>query len=47
MNMNILRKPALHRLRKMKTGKKRISAKRRMTRAALDPDFPHKALSAG
>jgi hypothetical protein len=44
LNMNILRKMALHRLRKMKMEKKRVSAKRRMTRAALDSEFLYEAL---
>jgi predicted transposase YbfD/YdcC len=44
LNMNILRKLALHRLRKMKMEKKRVSAKRRMMHAALDSDFLYEAL---
>jgi hypothetical protein len=44
LNMNILRKMALHQLRKMKMEKKRVSAKRRMMHAALDSKFLHKAL---
>jgi predicted transposase YbfD/YdcC len=44
VNLNILRKMALHRLRKMKMEKKRVSAKRRMMYAALDSDFLYQAL---
>jgi hypothetical protein len=44
VNLNILRKMALHRLKKMKIEKKRINAKRRMMYAALDSDFLYKAL---
>jgi predicted transposase YbfD/YdcC len=44
LNMNILRKPALHRLRKMKMEKKRVSAKRRMMHVALDSEFLYEAL---
>jgi predicted transposase YbfD/YdcC len=35
LNLNILRKMTLHRLKKMKMEKKRVSAKRRMIHAAL------------
>jgi hypothetical protein len=35
---------ALHRLRKMKTVKKRVSAKRCMMHAAMDSDFLYEAL---
>jgi predicted transposase YbfD/YdcC len=34
LNLNILRKMALHRLKKMEMEKKRVSAKRRMMHAA-------------
>jgi hypothetical protein len=44
VNLNILRKTALRRLRKMKMEKKRVSAKRRMMHAALDSDFLYQAL---
>jgi hypothetical protein len=44
LNLNILRKMALHRLRKMRMEKKRVSAKRRMMHAALDSDFLYEAL---
>jgi predicted transposase YbfD/YdcC len=44
LNLNILRKMALHRLKKMKMEKKRVSAKRRMMHAALDSDFLYEAL---
>jgi predicted transposase YbfD/YdcC len=44
LNMNIPRKLALHRLRKMKMEKKRVSAKRRMMHAALDSEFLYEAL---
>jgi predicted transposase YbfD/YdcC len=44
LNMNILRKLALHRLRKMKMEKKRVSAKRCMMHAALDSEFLYEAL---
>jgi hypothetical protein len=44
LNMNIPRKTALHRLRKIKMEKKRVSAKRRMTRTALDHGFLYEAL---
>jgi hypothetical protein len=44
LNLNILRKTALHRLRKMKMEKKRVSAKRRMMHAALDSNFLYEAL---
>jgi hypothetical protein len=40
----IARKMALHRLRKLKIEKKRVSAKRRMMHAALDSDFLYEAL---
>jgi hypothetical protein len=44
LNMNILRKTALHRLRRMKMEKKRVSAKRHMMHAALDSEFLYEAL---
>ncbi|MHB9292854.1 hypothetical protein Holit_01965 [Hollandina sp. SP2] len=44
LNLNILGKMTLHRLRKMKMEKKRVSAKRRMMHAALDSDFLYEAL---
>jgi hypothetical protein len=44
LNLNILRKTALHRLKKMRMEKKRVSAKRRMMHAALDSDFLYQAL---
>jgi predicted transposase YbfD/YdcC len=44
LNLNILRKMVLHRLRKMRMEKKRVSAKRRMMHAALDSDFLYEAL---
>jgi predicted transposase YbfD/YdcC len=44
LNLNILRKMALHRLKKMRVEKKRVSAKRRMMYAALDSDFLYEAL---
>jgi predicted transposase YbfD/YdcC len=44
LNTNILRKMTLHRLRKMKLGKNRVSAKRRMMHTALDSDFLYEAL---
>jgi hypothetical protein len=44
LNMNIVRKLALHRLRNMKMEKQRISAKRRMIYATLDSDFTYEAL---
>jgi predicted transposase YbfD/YdcC len=44
LNLNILRKLALHRLKKMKMEKKRVSAKRRMMHAALDSGFLYEAL---
>jgi hypothetical protein len=44
LNLNILRKMAPHRLRKMRMEKKRASAKRRMMHAALDSDFLYEAL---
>jgi predicted transposase YbfD/YdcC len=46
LNLNILRKMALHRLKKMKMEKKRVSAKRRMMHAALDSDYLYQALFA-
>lgn len=46
LNLNILRKLALHRLRKMTMEKKRVSAKRRMMHAALNEDFLCQALFA-
>jgi hypothetical protein len=42
--MNILRKAGLYRLKKTVTGKKRVSAKRRMMHAALNEDFLYQAL---
>jgi predicted transposase YbfD/YdcC len=44
LNLNILRKMALHRLKKMEMEKKRVSAKRRMMHAALNSDFLYQAL---
>jgi predicted transposase YbfD/YdcC len=44
LNMNILRKLVLHRLRKMKMEKKRVRAKRRMMHTALDSDFLYETL---
>jgi hypothetical protein len=44
LNLNILRKMVLHRLKKMKMEKKRVSAKRRMMHAALDSEFLYRAL---
>ncbi|MDR1302225.1 MAG: ISAs1 family transposase [Treponema sp.] len=44
LNLNILRKMALHRLKKMMMEKKRVSAKRRMMYAVLDSDFLYEAL---
>jgi hypothetical protein len=44
INLNILRKMALHRLKKMRMEKKRESAKRRMMHAALNSDFLYQAL---
>jgi predicted transposase YbfD/YdcC len=46
LNLNILRKMALHRLKKMRVEKKRVSAKRRMMYATLDSDFLYGALFA-
>jgi hypothetical protein len=46
LNLNILRKLALHRLRKMTMEKKRVSTKRRMMHAALNEDFLYQALFA-
>jgi predicted transposase YbfD/YdcC len=46
LNLNILRKMALHQLRKMTMEKKRVSAKRRMMHAALSEDFLYQALFA-
>jgi predicted transposase YbfD/YdcC len=46
LNLNILRKLALHRLRKMTMEKKRVSAKRRMMHAALNEDVLYQALFA-
>jgi hypothetical protein len=46
LNLNIMRKMALYRLRKMTMKKKRVSAKRRMTHAALNEDFLYQALFA-
>jgi predicted transposase YbfD/YdcC len=42
--LNILRKLALHRLKKLKMEKKRVGAKRRMMHVALDSDFLYEAL---
>jgi predicted transposase YbfD/YdcC len=44
LNLNIMRKMALHRLKKIQMEKKRVSAKRRMMHAALDSDFLYEAL---
>jgi predicted transposase YbfD/YdcC len=44
LNLNILRKMALYRLRKMAMEKKQASAKRRMMHAALNEDFLYQAL---
>jgi hypothetical protein len=44
LNVNILRKMALPRLKKMKMEKKRVRAKRRMMYAALDSGFLCEAL---
>jgi predicted transposase YbfD/YdcC len=44
LNLNIMRKLALKRLRSLKVEKKRYSARLRMTRAILDNDFLYKAL---
>jgi hypothetical protein len=44
LNLNILRKMAPHRLRKMAMEKKRVSAKRRMMHMALNEDFLYQAL---
>jgi predicted transposase YbfD/YdcC len=44
LNLNILRKMALHRLRNMKMEKKRAGAKRRMMHAALDSGFLYEVL---
>jgi predicted transposase YbfD/YdcC len=44
LNLNILRKLALYRLKKMKMEKKRVSAKRRMMHVALDSGFLCEAL---
>jgi energy-coupling factor transporter ATP-binding protein EcfA2 len=44
LNMNILRKMALHRLRKMKMEKKRVSTKQCMMHAVLDSEFLYEAL---
>jgi predicted transposase YbfD/YdcC len=44
LNLNILRKTALHRLKKKRMEKKRVSAKRRMMYAALDSDFLYEVL---
>jgi predicted transposase YbfD/YdcC len=38
LNLNILRKMGLHRLRNMKMEKKRVSAKHRMMHTVLDSD---------
>jgi hypothetical protein len=42
--LSILGKLALHRLKKLKMAKKRVGAKRRMMRAALDSDFLYEVL---
>jgi predicted transposase YbfD/YdcC len=47
LNLNILRKMALHRLRNMKMEKKRVRVKRRMMHAAMDSDFLYEALFSG
>jgi predicted transposase YbfD/YdcC len=44
LNLNILRKMALYRLKKIQMEKKRVSAKRRMMHAALDSGFLYEAL---
>jgi predicted transposase YbfD/YdcC len=44
INLNIVRKMALHRLKKLRMEKKRESAKRRMMHAALNSDFLYQAL---
>jgi predicted transposase YbfD/YdcC len=44
LNLNILRKLALYRLKKLTMAKKRVSAKRRMMHAALNEDFLYQAL---
>jgi predicted transposase YbfD/YdcC len=44
LNLNILRKMALYRLKKLAMEKKRVSAKRRMMHAALNEDFLYQAL---
>jgi predicted transposase YbfD/YdcC len=46
LNLNIMRKMVLYRLRKMVMEKKRVSAKRRMMHAALNEDFLYQALLA-
>jgi hypothetical protein len=44
LNLNILRKMALHRLKKMRMEKKRVSAKRRIMHTFLDSDFLYETL---
>jgi hypothetical protein len=44
LNLNLLRKKALYRLKKMAMAKKQVSAKRRMMHAALNEDFLYQAL---
>jgi predicted transposase YbfD/YdcC len=44
LNLNIMRKLALKRLRALNVEKKRFSAKLRMLRALLDNDFLYRAL---
>jgi hypothetical protein len=39
LNIDILRKLALHRLKKLKLEKKRVGTKRRMMHSALNPGF--------
>jgi predicted transposase YbfD/YdcC len=46
LNLNILRKMALHRLKKLDMTQKRASIKRRMMHTALDSDYLYKALFA-
>jgi hypothetical protein len=44
MSLNVLRKAALHRLRKMKIEKKQVSVKRHMIQVTLDSDSLYEAL---
>jgi hypothetical protein len=44
LKLNILRKMALYRLKKLAMEKKRVNAKRRMMHAALNEDFLYQAL---